>query len=159
MVNFAGIDFIFRLLPFFLHKYCLTPSRFRDAVLFAGSLVFYASGARFFVLLLIALVFVNFAFGDALWVMPGLAHRAWHKRLLFMIVAFDIFVLVLFKALALFLNASVFPLGLSFFIFKMMSYQADMYNGQIQKRPGFLQTAAYFTMFPQVTQGPIMRFG
>ena len=159
MVNFAGIDFIFRFLPFFLLIYCLTPSRYRDAVLFAGSLVFYASGARFFVLLLLALVFVNYAFGDALWVMPGLAHRAWHKRLLFMIVAFDIFVLVLFKALALFLNASVFPLGLSFFIFKMMSYQADMYNGQIQKRPGFLQTAAYFTMFPQVTQGPIMRFG
>ena len=115
MVNFAGIDFIFRFLPFFLLIYCLTPSRYRDAVLFAGSLVFYASGARFFVLLLLALVFVNYAFGDALWVMPGLAHRAWHKRLLFMIVAFDIFVLVLFKALALFLNASVFPLGLSFF--------------------------------------------
>ena len=159
MVNFAGIDFIFRFLPFFLLIYCLAPSRFRDAVLFAGSLVFYASGARFFVLLLLALVFVNFAFGDALWVMPGLAHRAWHRRLLFMIVAFDIFVLVLFKALALFLSASIFPLGLSFFIFKMMSYQADMYNGQIQKRPGFLQTAAYFTMFPQITQGPIMRFG
>ena len=54
MVNFAGIDFIFRFLPFFLLIYCLTPSRYRDAVLFAGSLVFYASGARFFVLLLLA---------------------------------------------------------------------------------------------------------
>lgn len=158
MVNFAGLDFIFRFLPIFLVIYCLTPSRFQDAVLFAGSLVFYASGARFFVLLLLALVFVNYAFGDALWVMPGLTHRDWHRRLLIMIVAFDVFVLVLFKALALFLSASIFPLGLSFFIFKMISYQADMYSGQIQKRPGFLQTAAYFTMFAQVTQGPIMRF-
>ena len=120
MVNFAGLDFIFRFLPIFLVIYCLTPSRFQDAVLFAGSLVFYASGARFFVLLLLALVFVNYAFGDALWVMPGLTHRDWHRRLLIMIVAFDVFVLVLFKALALFLSASIFPLGLSFFILKSM---------------------------------------
>lgn len=158
MVNFSGLDFIFRFLPVFLLIYSLVPSRYRDAVLFVGSLVFYASGARFFVLLLIALVFVNYAFGDSLWIMPGIAHRAWHKRLLFMIVAFDVFVLVLFKVLALFLGSSLFPLGLSFFIFKMLSFQADMYNGVIQKRPDFFQTAAYFTMFPQVTQGPIMRF-
>ena len=158
MVNFSGLDFIFRFLPVFLLIYSLVPSRYRDAVLFVGSLIFYASGARFFVLLLIALVFVNYAFGDSLWIMPGIAHRAWHKRLLFMIVAFDVFVLVLFKVLALFLGSSLFPLGLSFFIFKMLSFQADMYNGVIQKRPDFFQTAAYFTMFPQVTQGPIMRF-
>ena len=158
MVNFSGLDFIFRFLPVFLLIYSLVPSRYRDAVLFVGSLIFYASGARFFVLLLIALVFVNYAFGDSLWIMPGIAHRAWHKRLLFMIVAFDVFVLVLFKVLALFLGSSLFPLGLSFFIFKMLSFHADMYNGVIQKRPDFFQTAAYFTMFPQVTQGPIMRF-
>ena len=158
MVNFSGLDFIFRFLPVFLLIYSLVPSRYRDAVLFVGSLIFYASGARFFVLLLIALVFVNYAFGDSLWIMPGIAHRAWHKRLLFMIVAFDVFVLVLFKVLALFLGSSLFPIGLSFFIFKMLSFQADMYNGVIQKRPDFFQTAAYFTMFPQVTQGPIMRF-
>lgn len=158
MINFSGLDFIFRFLPLFLLIHTLTPPRYRDAVLFAGSLVFYASGARFFVLLLIALVFVNYVMGDSLWIMPGITHRVWHKKLLFMIIGFDTFVLVLFKVLALFLGSAVFPLGLSFFTFKMISYQVDMYTGKIQKRPDFIQTAAYFTMFAQVTQGPIMRF-
>ena len=50
------------------------------------------------------------------------------------------------------------PIGVSFFTFKMISYQADLYTGKIEKDPGFLETAAYFCMFPQVVSGPIMRF-
>ena len=158
MINFSGPDFIFRFLPVFLLIYCLVPQRHRDALLFGGSLVFYASGARFFVLLLLGLVFVNYIFGEALWVMPGRTHKPYHRRLLTMIVAFDAGVLILFKILALTVKAYLLPLGLSFYIFKMISYQADLYLGRIRKRPGFAQTAAYFTMFPQVAQGPIMRF-
>lgn len=158
MINFSGLDFIFRFLPAFLLIYCLVPSRYRDALLFAGSLVFYASGARFFVLLLLGLVFVNYLFGEVIWLMPGRPHRPYHRRMLLIIVVFDTAVLVLFKVLSLALKAPLLPLGLSFYIFKMISYQADMYRGVIPKRPDFMQAAAYFTMFPQVTQGPIMRF-
>lgn len=53
---------------------------------------------------------------------------------------------------------SAIPLGMSFYIFKMISYQADLYTGKISKRPDFIDTAAYFTMFPQIAEGPIMRF-
>ena len=74
-------------------------------------------------------------------------------------VALDIAVLIVFKVVALKWNAELFPLGLSFYIFKMISYQADLAMGKLEKQPSFMQTAAYFTLFTQVTQGPIMRFG
>jgi alginate O-acetyltransferase complex protein AlgI len=40
----------------------------------------------------------------------------------------------------------------------MISFIADCYTGKITKPQTFINTAAYFTMFPQITQGPIMRF-
>ena len=80
------------------------------------------------------------------------------RQMLIIITAFDVAVLVLFKVLALTVRPSLLPLGLSFYIFKMISYQADLFRGEIHKRPTFIQAAAYFTMFPQIAQGPIMRF-
>ena len=159
MVNFSGLVFIFRFLPVFLILYSLVPHKYRDAVLFAGSLVFYASGARLFVVLLLFLVVLNFLFGEMVWKMPGRRKQlSSRKPMLAAIIAIDAAVLVVCKVLALKVRASLLPLGLSFFIFKMISYQVDLYRGKMRRRPNFWQTAAYFAMFPQIAQGPIMRF-
>ena len=158
MINFSGLEFIFRFLPVFLIIYWIVPSAFTDALLFAGSLVFYASGAKLFVLVLLGLVFVNYLMGEMVWVMPGRRRKVQQRQMLITIVTIDVVVLIVFKVLALKIKASLLPLGLSFYIFKMISYQADLYLGQMHKRPSFMQAAAYFTMFPQIAQGPIMRF-
>lgn len=91
------------------------------------------------------------------------------KRWMVSAAAFDAGVLVLFKVLAQaqpFLAADSFwgkaaalgfPLGLSFYIFKMISYQADCYHGRIHTTH-FMDTAVYFCFFPQLVSGPIMRF-
>ena len=158
MVNFSGLEFIFRFLPVFLIIYWIIPSRYRDALLFAGSLVFYAFGAKFFVILLFLLVLVNYVLGEMVWVMPGRRRKVQQRQMLVTIVTVDVIVLIVFKILALKVKASLLPLGLSFYIFKMISYQADLYLGRMRRRPSFMQAAAYFTMFPQIAQGPIMRF-
>jgi alginate O-acetyltransferase complex protein AlgI len=158
MINFAGLEFIFRFLPIFMIIYWFIPSGYRDAFLFLGSIIFYASGARLFVILLLVLVFLNYLFGEMVWVMPGRRRKVQQRQMLIAIVAVDVLVLVVFKVLALKIRASLLPLGLSFYIFKMISYQADLYTGKMHKRPSFTQAAAYFTMFPQIAQGPIMRF-
>lgn len=89
------------------------------------------------------------------------------KRWLFYAVCMDVGVLVLFKVLSQaqpFLQADSFwgkaaglgfPLGLSFYIFKMISYQADCYCGRIHTT-NFIDTAVYFCFFPQLVSGPIM---
>ncbi|MBQ9511966.1 MAG: MBOAT family protein [Oscillospiraceae bacterium] len=146
MVVFSGLGFLFRFLPVFLLAYYLTPARHRYVTLFLGSVVFYASGDFQLVWLLLALVVVNF-------LLAGFG-----KTGQILMIILNVGALAIAKVCALFWAGAYLPLGMSFYIFKMISFQADLMTGRITKRPSFFQTAAYFTMFPQVTQGPIMRY-
>ena len=141
MINFSGLEFIFRFLPVFMIIYWIIPSTYRDAFLFVGSLVFYASGAKWFTLLLLGLVFVNYLFGELVWVMPGRRRRTQQRQMLIAIVVIDAVVLIVFKVFALKVKSTLLPLGLSFYIFKMISYQADLYLEKMHKRPSFMQAA------------------
>lgn len=73
-------------------------------------------------------------------------------------VALDVAALVIFKCLAIFVNNALLPIGISFYVFKMISYQVDLVRGDVWNKPDFQRTALYFTMFPQVVSGPIMRY-
>ena len=117
MINFAGLEFIFRFLPIFMIIYWIIPSAYQDALLFVGSLIFYASGAKWFVLLLLGLVFVNYLVGEMVWVPPRRRRKAQQRQMLVIVVVIDVLVLIVFKVLALKVRASLLPLGLSFYIF------------------------------------------
>lgn len=163
MVNFAGLEFIFRFLPFFLVIYYVVPSRGRDYVLLLGSFLFYAMGEPVFLLLLLALTLVNHFVGRKMKEQGGgymmfPLQKAKRKRLLIFALILDVGVLALFKGLSTFVDGSLLPLGISFYIFKMISFQVDMYRGDIWEKPDLKSTALYFTMFPQVVSGPIMRY-
>lgn len=159
IVILSSMEFLFRFLPVFLIVYYLVPARWRDAVMFLGSILFYAAGAPVFVVLLLGMTVLNYFCGVLLFY-DRATHRPVRERrgtLAFAVIA-DAGVLVLFKVLALAVDSSLLPLGISFYIFKMISYQADLYRGTIPGPVSFIRTAAYFIMFPQVTQGPIMRY-
>ena len=74
-------------------------------------------------------------------------------------VGLDVGALGIFKCLAVFVDNALLPLGLSFYIFKMISYQIDLYRQTVPEKPGLKQAALYFTLFPQVESGPIMLYG
>ena len=151
MVNFSDLNFIFRFLPIFLVAFYLTPVKFRTWTLLFGSLLFYAVGdLRMFPALLAAVV-VNFLFARA---QTGEKSRS----LLFFILAIDAGMLIEFKILGQYVDKSLLPIGISFYIFKMISYQMDVYRGKVEEDASFVDVAAYFCMFPQVVSGPIMRF-
>ena len=152
MINFSDLIFIFRFLPAFLIAYYLTPLEFRKSTMLLGSLIFYAIGDLKSFAVLLGAVIVNYLFGRAL---SGENKR---KFLLAFIVILDALMLVEFKLLSQFVDNSFMPIGISFFVFKMISFQADLYQGKVKNKPGFIDTATYFTMFPQVVSGPIMRF-
>ena len=163
MVNFAGLEFIFRFLPVFLVIYYVVPSRGRDYVLLMGSFLFYAMGEPVFLLLLLTLTLVNHFVGRKIKEQQGgykmfPLQKAKRKRLLIFVLILDVGVLALFKGLSTFVDSSLLPLGISFYIFKMISFQVDMYRGDIWEKPDLKSTALYFTMFPQVVSGPIMRY-
>ena len=162
MVLFSSMEFIFRFLPVFMIVYWITPSRYKSAVLFGGSILFYASGEGLLVLVLLFTTLANYLVGAVNWDKPGRRRskglKAQRRQYALAAVGLDTAILVGFKLLAAFVRADLLPIGISFYIFKMISFQLDIYWDRLEEQPGFMDTAAYFTMFPQLTQGPIMRY-
>ncbi len=150
MINFSDLSFIFRFLPVFLIIYYVVPYRFRAFVLTVGSLIFYSFGDINGLPIFGAAIVVNY--------LLAIKTKERKKTFLCFAVCLDVLLLMGFKMAVRFGAYSALPLGISFFVFKMISFQADLYRGKINKMPGFFDTAAYFSMFPQVISGPIMRY-
>lgn len=53
----------------------------------------------------------------------------------------------------------ILPIGLSFYIFRTISYNADVYLGKITPTSSLLDFLIYVAFFPQLLSGPIMRAG
>ncbi len=163
MISFASFEFIFRFLPIFLIIYFIVPAKHREITLLIGSLFFYAVGEPIFILVLIVLTALNYYWGLKIWERgTGFEIHIWQakQRKKFMVTAviIDVAVLVLFKCLSTFVDQTLLPLGISFYIFKMISFQVDMLRQEIRNKPKFLYCALYFSLFPQVVSGPIMRY-
>lgn len=147
MTSFTDLNFLFRFLPGLLLIYYMVPLHLRDVVLLLGSLVFYAVGEPVLVALLLVLTVVNFLCAKG-----GKCHSI-------TAVLINVAVLAAFKGFGFISENAFLPLGLSFYLFKMISFQIDVTRGQIEERITFRKTALYFTLFPQVISGPIMRYG
>lgn len=163
MVSFSSIEFLFRFLPIFLVIYFIVPAKYREIVLLTGSLIFYAVGEPIFILVLIITTLINYYMGMQVWKLgEGFAIQEWQakkrRRIVVWAIVIDVVILAVFKGLAVFVNSTLLPLGISFYIFKMISFQADLLRGEVWTKPKFRHVALYFTLFPQVTSGPIMRY-
>ena len=51
----------------------------------------------------------------------------------------------------------VLPVGISFFIFQIISYSADVYRGDVKPVRNILDFGFYVSFFPQLVAGPIVR--
>lgn len=116
MISFSSVTFLFRFLPVFLIIFYLTPAKYRSGVLFLGSMVFYALGepVLLFVPLLLAMTVVNWLIGRKV---PG------RGRVLALGVLLDVGLLAAAKVLAVTAQGFALPIGISFYLFKMISYQ------------------------------------
>lgn len=163
MVVFSSLEFIFRFFLIFIIVYFITPEKYRRITLLIGSVIFYAVGEPVFILVLVLSTLINFFWGKRIYDACRMFQiRQWQekkkKNILIQIVVFDAALLILFKLLGVFVSSELLPLGISFYIFKMISYQMDIYRGEISEQPSLMDTALYFTFFPQIVSGPIMRY-
>ncbi|MDE7006955.1 MAG: MBOAT family protein [Lachnospiraceae bacterium] len=163
MVSFSSLEFIFRFLPVFLILYYIVPCKYREIAFLAGSLIFYAVGEPVFILALVLATLLNHLLATLSWkVGEGFELHEWQKRRRkqFMIraVVMDVVLLTVFKLLGAFVDHSLLPLGISYYIFKMISFQVDLYRKKMWEKPKLKNVALYFMMFPQVVSGPIMRY-
>ncbi len=49
------------------------------------------------------------------------------------------------------------PVGISFYVFRSMSYTIDSYRGNVEREPSFIRYATFVSLFPQLLMGPIDR--
>lgn len=167
---FSSLVFIFVFLPMFLLVYFIFPSRrYRNLILLAASVFFYAWGEPLYVFMMIASVMVNYFgaimiehFRDK----PNRSKIAFIATLVFNISILGFFkysdfiienLNSIFNINMLMLNIPL-PIGISFFTFQILSYVIDVYwgNVKVQRNPMYL--GAYISAFPQLIAGPIVRY-
>ena len=125
---FSSFEFLFRFLPFFLLIYYVTPQKWKNAVLFAGSILFYTAGEAEYVVLLLASVVINYVFGRLMY--RDTYEGRGKKQLILLIVAlcYDFGVLFLFKYSG-FMDKLL--LGISFYTFQIAAYIIVVYRGRV----------------------------
>ncbi|MFY9941943.1 MAG: hypothetical protein WAK57_07190, partial [Desulfobacterales bacterium] len=169
---FSSIIFLFQFLPLCLLLYFLAGKRLRNPLLLIASLVFYAWGESYYVLLMLVSILVNYLCGLMIDRYRG---RQAARGFLIAAIAFNVLSISVFKYANFLvdnLNALLsqvgvgpielapihLPIGISFFTFQAMSYVVDVYrrDASVQRNP--LNIGLYIALFPQLIAGPIIRY-
>ena len=162
---FCSKEFLFIFLPIFLVIYYLVPVKFKNIILFVGSIVFYAVGELKYVPLIISSLVVNYIV--AIFIegckiqnrLEGIDDNS--KKNIFMIIAllYDFGILFVFKYFTFFTgikSSLTLPLGISFYTFQIVSYVIDVYKDKIRAEKNIINLGVYLMMFPQLIAGPIV---
>ncbi len=168
-MSFSDLRFIFYVLPAFVLLHTILPAKVRNALLFLGSLGVYAWGAGFeAAAILLGMTFLNYLFGRWMAGEESAMRRAYLALALFLDFGALFFFKYLFALLHVlepvthedysFLHIAM-PLGVSFYIFQIASYLIDVCRGSVEAETNFLDFGAYVAAFPQLTMGPILRYG
>lgn len=160
---FSSNEFLFLYLPLSLILYFAVPLTWRNPVLFAVSLVFYGWERPIYLLVMLAVIVLNYAFGYL--IDRAGENEKKRKRALALGVALNLAILGFFKYADFLLeNLSLEPLGIalpvgiSFYTFQSMSYIIDVYRKTSPVQKSFVSFGTYVSMFPQLIAGPIVRY-
>ena len=146
------------------------PRRAQNYWLLLISYAFCVSWAWHFALVMAVTTAINFGLGQHIY-----RDGRGRKKLLWMAIGFNVFVLAFFRSSQFFIpelttwltNLGVatesgvvqllLPIGLSFYIVENISYQVDVYRGQVKAAHDLAGYALYQAYFPKLLAGPIER--
>lgn len=168
---FSSPIFLFLFLPIVLGVYYAVPWRLKNHVLMHGSLIFYFLGERFYTVVLLVVIAINYVIG----IMLDRNDPFQRKVVIAIGIALNLAGLVYFKYANFFLGIfqDVFsftgislptpspihlPIGISFFTFQALSYIIDAYRGEVKIQRDLGHLALYKSLFPQLIAGPIVRY-
>ena len=167
---FSTLPFVYGFFPVVFLLYFAWKDRvWRNGVLLAASLVFYAWGEpRLLILMLLATLAAY---------VGGLLMERWReepkrKKTVFIVTVVLLTAnLFVFKYLDFVLDnlglllggrpdlpAITLPIGISFYTFQILSYVIDLYRGKVEVQRNFFYLALYVSFFPQLIAGPIVRY-
>ncbi len=165
---FSSVTFLFYFLPAIVLLYFLVPFKFKNAVLLAFSLFFYAWGGVTYALLMVLAIIMGYIAG--LLIEKFREKKKLSLTVMWIAVVAIISFMLYFKYTDFFIDnfnkvtglsipllRLALPIGISFYTFQIISYVVDVYRGEkAQKNP--INLAAYVAMFPQLIAGPIVRY-
>lgn len=168
---FSSLTFLFAFLPIFLILYYCSPAKYRNGLLFTGSLVFYGIGEPLYLCLIICSVLVNLGIGlfidraerlsgKRLWLITGLLYNFgllfFFKYTNFFLENINGVLRLCHSSTQLKLLELTLPLGISFYTFQIVSYIVDVYRSKVKADHSVISLGAYLCMFPQLIAGPIV---
>ena len=168
---FSSTIFLFVFLPVTLCIYYnpfFRGRKFRNIFLLIASLLFYAWGEPVNVFLMILCIVLGWKIGLKI---EHEENRIKQKKWLSFGISIYIMIFFVFKYLT-FVSAQLYllaglgkspikialPIGISFFLFQLMSYLFDIYYGKAGAQNSILDTGLYISLFPQLIAGPIVRY-
>lgn len=159
-------------LPLFMIGYWSTRGRARLWVMFLASLVFYGWWDWRFLFLLLFSALVDYSLGLLL---ENEQDDAARHRLIVLSIVVNLGLLGFFKYFNFFADSAaqlsdalglhvtwttlriVLPVGISFYVFKTMSYTIDVYRRTQRAERDLLRFATFVVFFPELVAGPIVR--
>lgn len=140
----------------------------RNTVLILFSLVFYAWGEPFFIVLLLFMCFADWVLSQFIY-----KYRGTGKSKFFLVLGciIDLGLLAFFKYTVFVLQNTqdwfgfptvilkiALPIGISFYTFQLLSYMVDVYRGEVAAQRYFRRLLLYVSLFHQCIAGPIVRY-
>ncbi len=152
---FSSLNFLIAL-PILLMVYWSLPRGLKRLWILASSLIVYMAAGWNDLALLVAVTAGNWA-----------TSRVWpqSKRVPKLLIVLNVGVLAWFKYRHFLLGSIgvhmvdelIIPLGISFYVFQLISYQVELIRGVITEPPTFFSFFLYIFFFPHHQAGPIMR--
>ena len=166
---FANLIFIYIFLPLNLLLYFVTKNKaWRNAVLIAFSLFFYAWGEPIWITLMLFSAIIDYCHGRIIE-----NHRGqWQaKAAVASSLILNLGLLATFKYSGFIVenvNALLrtdfgvpsfgLPIGISFYTFQTISYTIDVYRGEVSAQKNFSKFLMYVSSYHQLVAGPIVRY-
>ncbi len=169
---FLPVTCILYFLPDFvgLGKKKVLVGRYKNLILLAVSLIFYAWGEPKNIILMMLSIIFNFTI--ALHIDAYDSGKIQRKLLLVFSLVFNVGLLGFFKYSS-FLAENIcyviglensyvsptLPIGISFYTFQILSYVIDVYRNKTRVQKSLPDFALYVSMFPQLIAGPVVQYG
>lgn len=168
---FSSITFLYYFLPITLLVYFVVPKKWKNAILFLASFLFYFWGEPKYSILMAVTIVIGYVGGFVIQKIRNRNNPIKTKLLTWLVVLVPLSFLAVFKYMDFAISTVngvagsniplvklALPIGISFYTFQIISYLIDVYRGDVAVEKNFINFAAYVVMFPQLIAGPIVRF-
>ncbi len=163
-MNFNSILFLFTILPIIFLLYLCIPKKLKNAYLVIVSLLFYSWGDQKNILFFVTLIIYNYFSNQYIDRKKGKDRKLYF----IMNLLINLFILIYYKYYSGILDFIVkdtihyqilpVPIGLSFYIFSLISYNVDVYTKKIEAEKNLIDFSLYVSFFPKLLMGPITRY-